>query len=646
MALTFNDDLHARLNAAVRSGAAVVVDAPDAAGQSLADLLVRNRNDGKDLFEGIRVFRGSKDPDVDTGTFDANLKHATLHFALARGYAENANQNIGLVDKDTAGIGVIGEYDLPADAVFHRNFGLEGSADGKHSPGMSVNEARQQLQPLVDAYAVAPNDGARREARQAVEAFCGTFLYELALPASQEPTRRWVAQHDDVTSRLIQFDDRGEVGSVLIDVVRARKHAVDAFNAKPLLRELGQLARDESLDAVRADLRSTIAGAREMIEAQLEVMRASDFAVRHTSVAQAIAWRKDVQRNMRIERLTNSGAAVVHESAQLRAVAQVADAADSLVRGAYDHAWQGKRQEILGVIEAGAAKSEERATRKDALDVADASLAKADSLLGRARSARDEAESEHSVATVAHRTKLQSGFVGRLIYRFGGDQQKAESQLIRLSSGLNAKQDLCQRIEKRREEISATANRERASLSKIDSDLKGLEQTLREHAREGDLSRLTSAYRGGATALDGSGWRNLLDDARVNIRQADLRLEESQAAASLMARVAARGLAGVTGPDSPGKHAGHTSNPSSPDIEALTMTLVERGEDPTLERIESLAATIDWSEVQRGAANAPYRDVLLAAIDGVATRDAVAASVPTRAPEPDNPAEASVALDM
>lgn len=646
MALTFNEDLHARLDAAVRSGAAVVVDAPDAAGQSLAELLVRNRNDGKDLFAGISVFRGSKDPDVDTGTFVADRKHATLHFAVARGYAENANQNIGLVDKDTAGIGVIGEYDLPADAVFHRNFGLEGSADGKHGPGMSVNEARQQLQPLVDAYAVAPNDVARRAARQAIDAFCGTFLYELALPVSQEPTRRWVTQHDDVNSRLIQFDDRGKVGSVLIDVVRARKHAVDAFNAKPLLRELGQLARDDSLDAVRADLRSTIARAGDMIEAQLEVMRASDFAVPHTSVAQAIAWRKDVQRNMRIERLTNSGATVVHENAQLRAVAQVADAADSLVRGAYDHAWQGKRQEILGVIEAGAAKSEERATRKDALDVADASSAKADNLLGRARSARDEAESEHSVASAAHRTKLQSGLVGRLIYRFGGDQKRAESHLIRLLSGLNAKQDLCERIEKRREAISVTVDRERASLSQIDSDLKGLEQTLREHAREGDLTRLTSAYRGGATALDASGWKSLLDDARVNIRQADVRLEESHAAASLMARVAARGLAGVTGPGSPGKHAGHASNASSPDIEALTMTLVERGEDPTLERIESLAATIDWSEVQRGAANAPYRDVLLAAIDGVATRDAVAASVPTRAPEPDNPAEAYVALDM
>lgn len=147
----------------------------------LMELLKENFNQGKkgvDIFDGMMLYRGSKDINEKLSSFDDDYLHTTPRIRLARGYATHINNDIGFNPKVTNGIGKITEYTLPENVRFHQNFGIEES-----SQGLTKEEILPQLLPLVQAYAERGTDVSAYHLREYIH----TYLYEVALPKSTEP---------------------------------------------------------------------------------------------------------------------------------------------------------------------------------------------------------------------------------------------------------------------------------------------------------------------------------------------------------------------------------------------------------------------------------------------------------------------------
>lgn len=426
-----NGDLHRRVRRAIDSGAARVLGTESAPPESTSfvDLVVKNANAGQRLLDGMKLYRGARDPDVDAGSFDDSVKHATPLFFVAQGYAVTANAHIGLASKDTQGLGMIAEYDMPEDALLSRNFGWEDSAKG--GQGLTVRGAEEQLKPLVAAYLDAGSTVARDRAKSELLSFAERNLYEVALPAQQPVVRQWVVQ-DDATKgvRFLEHQDRGPLADVMIDVVKARKAAVDEFMPSKVAADLlrgGNIGLD-ALDDFSPGLASALRDTAKSVDATTSGLRAKSFSVSHASLSDAIAWRKDAMRSVRISRLTNTGTSIEHDHPDIRLMPLLQTSMAELELAASCQRRRPKQNEVLGLVKAAEADVAARNALRPDYEAAKARVTTASQAFDECRRSRSQASERLDAIERRHVARLGEGFFARLRYRFG-DRKKLEAAI-------------------------------------------------------------------------------------------------------------------------------------------------------------------------------------------------------------------------
>jgi hypothetical protein len=425
----YQQDLQRRINDGVREGAIQVVPRG-------ADFLARfatNFETGLPLLQGMPVYRGSKDPDVDAGTFVEGVKHATPLFEVAQGYAETSNSHIGLKSIETRGIGFMDQYELPDTAVFHRNFGIEDASSGP----LTKAEAEAALHPFVKAYVEATSDDAKAKAESELYAFCTREFYEVALPSEQVPTDQWVVQYaDDRASRMLARQDSGPLAEVMIDVVRARKSAVDEFHAAKLLTNMRSVVEGKSaaLASLHPEAHKSLTDASNRVSALLDSLRANAQAVPLASVREAIAWRKNEQATVKMSQLNNSSVSIVHERSALSQIPSLGlqlDAIDIAVGAAAIRGRQRKGHEALTAL------LTNRYAQEKAQADADTSRQKLEEISAQhssASAARADAAAQLGATRREHQGRLQGGIVSRTLYRMTGKRDaEANMEMQRLA---------------------------------------------------------------------------------------------------------------------------------------------------------------------------------------------------------------------
>ena len=426
-----NDDLHRRVRRAIDSGAVRVLGTGSAPPESTSfvELVVKNANAGRRLLHGMKLYRGARDPDVDAGSFDDSVKHATPLFFVAQGYAVSANAHIGLASKETQGLGMIAEYDMPEDAVLNRNFGWEDSAKG--AQGLTVRGAEDQLKPLIAAYLEAGSAMARDRAQSELLSFAERHLYEVALPAQQPAVRQWVVE-DDATKgvRFLEHQDRGPLADVLIDVVKARKAAVDEFMPSMVaagLRRGGNTGLD-ALDDFSPGLASALRDTARSIDATSTGLRTKSFSVSPSSLSDAIAWRKDALKSVRISRLSNTGTTIEHDHPDIRLMPLLQTAMAELELASGYQRTRAKQSEVLGLVKTAEADVAARDALRPAYEAAKARVSTASQAFDECRRSRSEASERLDAIERRHVARLGEGFFARLRYRFD-DQKKVEEAI-------------------------------------------------------------------------------------------------------------------------------------------------------------------------------------------------------------------------
>jgi hypothetical protein len=546
MANMFNEGLHRRVNEAVREGTVKVADAerlPDS--ERFVTLVVDNLNAGRPLLEGLTVFRGAKDPDVDAGTFDSSHKHATPQLHIARGYAETANQHIGLASKDTKGFGMLAEYSLPKDAVFYRNFGLEAAhTRGNSVAGLTLEEVELRIKPLAEAYAGAQGETKVAAAKAALLEFRDRELYELALPAHQQPVRQWVVQHDDVQSRLLVHEDRGPLADVMIDVLKARKAAVDEHTPARVRTAL-ETSAERPVDALSAGLGEALHKSSALIAANLADRRDATFGIAHESLSDAIAWRKEAQSTMRIEQLTNSGIAIEHGDPELRVLPVLQRAAEEIEMASYRLTRRPEMMEALSVAEAGRHASVARGQHKSTLDSLEAQEKKVSSDIDLCRSARSKAFEKWDLAEKNHRANDSKNLVSRLLYRFNGRAQ-ALAEIATVESHVKSIERTLDALGQEWSAANGAVKEAQRTLTGLDSDLDALGVELRRLDGEGKLAFLRPDVHDLVVRPDVHAWEKLVAEIRTEIGAADAIITRGREAGELIHAVAEKGLdAGV-----------------------------------------------------------------------------------------------------
>ncbi|WP_454727731.1 MULTISPECIES: hypothetical protein [Cupriavidus] len=542
-----NEALHQRIDEGVKEGRIEVPSNHDMPQSLSVAQLVDNLQQGRPLLDGVRVYRGAKDPDVDAGTFGAQTKHATPVLAVARGYAEFSNEHIGLRCPATRGIGMLAEYALPDEAVFHRNFGLEAQ-DGSDNarPGVTRREAEAQLQPLVQAYAAAPDPVARDAARQAVEAYVQRELYELALPATSEPLHQFVVQADDTgRSRLLVHQDVGPLADVIVDVIRERKAAVDEYHARKLLDGLTRADRSgvERLDALQPGLSRVYGEVAQRVTALTTGLRTAAAAMPLTTVGEAIAWRTRAQHGIHMAQLTNSGIVIEHKDPSLQRIAALRPALDTIENGVAAARWLGERQPVVRQLRKVAHAAEMHAAAQTYVATTQEALDRATTEQQKWQGARDRAAAQYRQLHSAHGRQLRRNFILRLWYGLR-QQARVEVNLQQRAGALaqlNARlQHATIAVERAGEHSDTAAGGRRASAEVLEL----LQSSVRALRKEGALDFLGDVARRqlDRRAMTAQDWAGLAAVAEEGLQPLVTSVMEAQAAGRQLEAIALHGL--------------------------------------------------------------------------------------------------------
>lgn len=537
-----NAELHGRIQRAVETGQAqVVAEGQLPATGDVVGLLASNLRANRSLLEGLRVYLGSKDPDVNAGTFDARYKHATPQFSMARGYAETANATLGLVSKATTGLGMLAEYELPRDAVFYRNFGAE--SDGLAGAQLSVSEAESRLKPLVERYVQASNDSDAEIAHEEINSFFRTFMYELALPAGQMPVRQWVVQSGEKQNRLLVHQDRGPLADVMIDVLLARKSAVDEHTPNKVSAHLrrGGVCGFERLEAFCPGVTTAIVGTVERIDTAMADLRGKTRSSSHDSLSEAIVWRKEAQKGIQMSRLTNTGFAIEHDDARLRAMPLLQEAMDDIERAVWRHENRSKQEAVFATLNSGLQLAQDREQRRHSLAAVLSKEAALSTRMDKCKEARRVASEGLEKIENLHAEKMKEGLVSRLLYKFG-DQKQVLADMAARSRHIDA-------LDEKLFELSSSwrANKpERETLQGevglLSEKLSGIEQSLLNFERSGDLCFLPPNVREKMKGLSSDDWGALVDAASVELKESDDLIAKGLAASKRLHATAAQGL--------------------------------------------------------------------------------------------------------
>jgi hypothetical protein len=603
-----NAELHASVQRAVDSGSAKVIELGLALnGASIVDSFVRNSRAGRPLMEGMKVYRGSKDPDVDSGTFDKNVKHATPHFSMARGYAETANENIGLVSKETRGLGMLAEYDLPRDAVFYQNFGLESLGDLKHNiQPLSVTEVESLLGPMVSEYFSAENDHARQLASAKLETFCESHLYELSVPSEQKPVRQWVVQQDGQENRLIEHQDRGPLARVMIEVVRLRKAAVDEHSPRKVseyLRQGGSEGPDR-LDAFSSGLMASLIRTGEFIDLELSALRQEALAVSHDSLSDAIAWRKKEQRAIRMTRLTNTGTSIQYDGPRLRTIPLLQRSIEHLEMASKYQAMRPKQMEIFCLLKRAASV----ALENDRLRKTVESMAQTESRLAAAvtscRHGWSDAVEQLSALEREHASKLGSGFVLSARYRWT-EQKQALEALEQKRTDIGSLDTRLATLSAQWGQALSALKSQRLAAGAVRDQLTASESRLQLEEANGDLCFLPPSAREKLSGLSAQDWDRLVVVATEEMNEADDWIAAGHRAVALFDATATHGLeVGIATyralvDMSPTVESSRiVASPGGADeglatLEETIVALVALGEDPVVERAQAIHARLE-----------------------------------------------------
>lgn len=545
----FNDKLHRAIDQAVHDGRAKVADPQDSpASRSLIQLFVDNVQAGRPMLEGMKLYRGSKDPDVDAGTFDASFKHTTPLFSLARGYAETINGDIGLVSKGTRGVGMLAEYELPAGARFFRNFAAESrsasqSGSAPAAEALTPADVTRQLRPAVDAYMAARNEAELAAATDSLQALARAYLYEVPVPTEQKPLRQWVVQYDDTGSRLLEHQDRGPLADAMIDVVRARKASVDEHTAGKVAAYLGRggTAGLGDLEAFSPGLGAATARTSEMIDAVLSELRAQSFSARLESLSEAIAWRTDAQKSIRMERLTNTGTSIEHDDPLLQRIATLQRSLEEVEWASASESVRRRKEAVLALLKRGEEATATRLQYLSQFEEAAAHEANASSEIDRCKDARSQAVKHLDDLEQLHTAKLSAGRFSRAFYRFGDqrrvqDEMKSQRGIIegwdqRMASASGKWREARTALVKQREAVGAVSER-----------LETFEQQLHEFMRAGDLAFLPDDVLETSLRPHAENWSQLALAASQKLEESDAWVARGRRSAALFKAIAAHGL--------------------------------------------------------------------------------------------------------
>jgi uncharacterized coiled-coil protein SlyX len=521
----FNERLHRAVNDGVAQKNVQIVDPAEVpAADQLPELVADNLRKGKPLLSGLKVYRGSKDPDVDAGTFDVAYKHATPSFATARGYAETANQHIGLASKDTHGFGVIAEYDLPPNAVFFGNFGLEALGNSSSAQnGLTVAELEDRLIPLARAYVSASDDKTKEESKAALLEFQRRYLFELAVPAEQAAAQQWVVQFDDTKSRLLVHEDRGALADVMIEVVKARKSAVDEHTPKRIQSYLNSLAVDcrEMIESFEPGVVESIRGVDRAVHGTLNGLREAAASSEHESLSVAIAWRRETQRGIRLTQLTNSGVSIEHDHPQLSVLPIVQKAAETLEFAAY------RQQERPGVLnsvalfEAGLSAARVRDEQRADLPEKIKTEKQSSSALDKCQRARSTAIDKLNDAQREHLQKSSGNIFSRLRYRLT-DESQTIATIRELNEHTAAHDKNIDRLSKEWTKASDDLKNVQRSIQDVDQEITRHERYLRDLIKDGALRFIPpNKLPAAAARLTASDWTELAKAGQNELAKSD-----------------------------------------------------------------------------------------------------------------------------
>lgn len=584
-----NVEIHERINRLIRRGEARVVDEPVLPSRSqLVDRLISNYLADMPLFNGISVYRGTKDPDVDVGSFGNGSKHGTIHFDIARGYAETANAHIGVPFDNTWGVGMLAEYAIPEDAVFHQNFGLEDAASGKAlDAGLTINQAEAQLRALVVAAAHAVSVDERQQARNALLTFCQRSLYELAIPAGQKPLRQWVVELDKegIRSRLIENEDHGALADVMIDIVRDRKHAVDQYAATQVLRDIKGVTDSNS------DVSGIASSVADRIGATLADIRKETFDVNHDSLSAAIQWRRNKQSGMHIARLTNSDTQVNYDDHRLQRIGALREAVRAIQSAEWYESTKSDVDAASSLITAGKSITAEREALSEQLLNASALESKASGALDRYNRLRDDVVARLDTLRAEELDASSRHFASRLLSRLGRPRERDTQQAL-LNTHLSA-------VDRKLEKLYAYSGTVRTAMRQwrerkelLDGQVKEIERALDDLSRNGYLGFLPEIDKRRGLGLNDSDWDALSRNMRTELRHRATIAAAGREAVSIMQKIAEHGF---EHDESESIDRVATRTPSEQQIgdEDLVGVLVDAGEDPTAERVAELRAAFE-----------------------------------------------------
>lgn len=256
----------------------------------VVDRIVENSRRGIDVFEGVSLYRGGKDPDISRGSFDDGFKHGSLIPEVAQGYASNANSSIGFKSPDTDKFGFVAKFNLPPDAAdvrFHKNFGIE---DG--DPGLSMKEAGAQLDALVRS---------SKDPHAAVERFIAERMYEARIPARLKPEGVWLLEDREGTGEF-EVCRRADLEGLASQIAAERGARLICPNLHRLSDAIGA---GRVPDSIRADAGTVVSRLRAYTSSVRGKILAGDLEQTLARRAQQLT-----DSGVEFSRLKNSGSAI------------------------------------------------------------------------------------------------------------------------------------------------------------------------------------------------------------------------------------------------------------------------------------------------------------------------------------------------
>ncbi|MDN7880059.1 KfrB domain-containing protein [Burkholderia aenigmatica] len=540
---TFNTSLHKRIDAGIQQGTIrVAAGEVPAEADPLVGLLVANRRNERPLLDGAKVYRGSKDPDVDAAPFDAAFKNATSRLDAALQQTQIANKHIGVASMATRGIGVLAEYDLARDAVFHRNVAAPTAGEyGKSASGLTVEAAQERLSPLVDAVVAAQTPDEARQATDVLSAFCERELHSLALPVEHEPVRQWVVQQSGSEVRFLAHQDRGPLADVMIDVALARKSGIDAYSASKVSDDLRARSAQTAIQSFVPDAATAIKKTAEAVDTTLKAVHADTFGASHESLSEVLRWRRENRRSMPLSTQGSAGSSIESTDPKLVDLPLVRDAMDDVVHASTALQLLPQQEELRTVFDQACTASEAIERQKVDYEVTAVREREAADALRACVDVRNQAADALADAQDRHARALDTGVAGRVLYRLG-KQGQAQQEIRNRQEHVAGLNSTLKKLTAEDEIARHQGDLQRARIDGISDRLSTYEETLQDRSRRGDAAFLTPEQQQKVSGLSRSDWRGLRESADVAIAASKATIQRGRDSATLFSDVSERGL--------------------------------------------------------------------------------------------------------